>query len=91
MTRSLPILALALAGALPLLAPASLHAQQPAGRPEDTEVWTPVPRVVIPGRANTAPPSDAVVLFDGRSLAGWVSLATPRSPRGGESATACSR
>jgi 3-keto-disaccharide hydrolase len=39
-------------------------------RPEDTEVWTPVPAIVTPGH-DTAPPSDAVVLFDGTSLAGW--------------------
>ncbi len=39
-------------------------------RPEDTEVWEPVPPVVVPGR-NGAPPSDAVVLFDGSDLSAW--------------------
>lgn len=39
-------------------------------RPEDTEVWEPVPPVVTPGR-NGAPPSDAVVLFDGSDLSAW--------------------
>jgi len=33
----------------------------------------PQPRVVTPGAACCAPPSDAQVLFDGKSLTGWVS------------------
>ncbi len=40
--------------------------------PELTEVWDPEPRMVTPGDG-TAPPSDAIVLFDGTSLDAWES------------------
>ena len=47
---------------------------QTTGKPEDTEVWEPVPKVVTPGAATSAPPpSDALVLFDGKNLDHWVS------------------
>jgi hypothetical protein len=67
-TTTLSILALVTTmGALPARAQ-----QQPAGKPEDTEVWTPVPKIVTPGATNAAPPSDAIVLFNGRDLHEWV-------------------
>lgn len=39
-------------------------------KPEETEQWKPVPEKVTPGWL-TAPPSDALVLFDGTSLDNW--------------------
>jgi hypothetical protein len=41
-------------------------------KPEDTEVWSPEPKVVTPG-ANGSAPSDAIVLFDGSNQNEWVS------------------
>ncbi len=38
--------------------------------PKATEVWEPEPRVVTPGQ-NLAPPSDAIVLFDGSDASAW--------------------
>jgi hypothetical protein len=65
------MLALAMLGAVALPA----FAQQAAGRPEDTEVWTPVPKVVTPASPSSSAtaPSDAIVLFDGGNLDQWVS------------------
>ncbi len=58
-----------------------LSAQQPGGqdaahqgrpKPQDTEVWEPEPKVVTPGTPDSAPPSDAIVLFNGNNLDQWV-------------------
>jgi hypothetical protein len=58
---------------------ASATAQNTNPRPEDTEVWKPVPAVVTPGPTDLDPPSDAIVLFDGHDLSQWVS-AQDQSP-----------
>ena len=39
-------------------------------KPELTEKWEPVPPVVTPGNG-TAPPSDAIILFDGTDMKQW--------------------
>jgi hypothetical protein len=76
-THSATVLALVtlLAAVLPAAAQ-----QTPQPKPEDTEVWSPVPPVVTPGATNAAPPSDAIVLFDGHDLDQWVSTADRNAP-----------
>jgi hypothetical protein len=56
--------------AMGCVACAAVAAQTPQGDPKATEQWEPVPPVVSPG-ANGAPPSDAIILFDGRNLDAW--------------------
>jgi len=41
-------------------------------KPEVTEVWKPEPRVVQ--APENAPPSDAIILFDGKNLDAWESI-----------------
>src|SRR2546430_10254020 len=54
-------------------APKSSATQAAKVKPEDTELWQPVPKVVRPGADCNAAPSDAIILFDGKNLDEWVS------------------
>ena len=57
-----------------LLATLPLLAQKDI-KPEMTELWEPVPQVINPGNHST-PPSDAIILFDGRDLSQWIKAGT---------------
>lgn len=80
--KYLPLAAL-IAAALPVVAQPPAAPQGPgrqgaagasgAPRHEDTEIYEPVPPVVTPGATDSAPPSDAIVLFDGKNMDEWVS------------------
>jgi len=55
--------------ALPFACTAVLGQRQ--GDPRLTEVWQPEPKVVTPGNPGNLPPSDAIVLFDGKNFSAW--------------------
>jgi len=59
------------------LLPAAALAQAPSGnplpKPELTEIWSPVPPKVAPGARPGDPPSDAILLFNGKDLSAWES------------------
>ena len=62
-----------------IAAPVLAQQQPPKPKPEDTEVWSPEPKVVTPGATCADAPSDAIVLFDGKNEDEWVS-AQDQSP-----------
>ena len=73
--KNIKPLALVIMAALPLttLAAASSSSKIPDWKlAEATEVWSPIPPVVT-ANENT-PPSDAIVLFDGKSLSQWQAI-----------------
>ncbi|MVN91735.1 3-keto-disaccharide hydrolase [Mucilaginibacter aquatilis] len=55
---------------------------QQQAKPQDTESWTPVPPKVEVGKATPMlpPPSDAIILFNGKGLDEWVSNADRSQP-----------
>jgi len=62
---------------------ASLSAQTPRQArptPQETEFYQPVPPVVTPAATMGMPPSDAIVLFDGKDLGQWVSAKDGTTP-----------
>jgi len=61
--------------------PPSQGGRQPGAKPQDTEVWEPEPKVVTPGTVDSAPPADAIVLFDGKSLDQWVNTSDKTPPK----------
>ena len=64
-----------------LLAACTLAADaQQTMKPQDTEVWEPVPAVVTPGKSTGDAPSDAIILFDGKNLNQWVSTRDSTAP-----------
>ncbi len=48
-----------------------LSAQTEKAKPEDTELYSPVPKIVTPGKTDAEPPSDAIILFNGKNLNAW--------------------
>lgn len=59
--------------ALAVFAASAFAQNQSKMRPEETEVWKPVPPVVTPGATDADPPSDAIILFNGKNENQWVS------------------
>jgi hypothetical protein len=75
---TIPMLAQTPAAPAPA-APAQQSGDKP--KPQDTEQWEPVPKIVTPGKTDSERPADAIVLFDGTNLNEWVSV-KDKSPAG---------
>ena len=55
-----------------LLAGTTVMAFAQQAKPEETETWEPIPKVVTPGATFRDAPSDAIILFNGKNLDEWV-------------------
>ncbi|MFZ9262365.1 MAG: 3-keto-disaccharide hydrolase [Chitinophagaceae bacterium] len=42
------------------------------GDPKLSEIYDPAPAVITPGNSTATPPSDAIILFDGKDFSKWV-------------------
>ena len=51
---------------------ATSTAQNRSGDPALTEVWTPVPTIIQPGKTAADAPSDAIVLFNGKDFSAFI-------------------
>ena len=56
------------------LAQATYPGGNPPPPPDATEIWSPVPPRVEPAAVIGQPPSDAIVLFNGKDLSNWESI-----------------
>ncbi len=50
------------------------------GDPKATEFYTPVPKVITPGKTTADAPSDAIILFGGKNLDEWISTNDTTKP-----------
>jgi hypothetical protein len=64
---------LIVATVMAFVVPAFAQQTEPQMKHQDTEVYAPVPPTVTPGRTDADPPSDAIILFDGKNQDEWVS------------------
>ncbi len=63
-----------------LLVSTAVCAQAQQAKPEDTEVYEPVPKVVVANPNLAPPPADALVLFNGKDLSEWVMTEDHNTP-----------